>query len=232
MLSVLSLTASLLWSVTSSKTASKEGPLYDTIIAQKTIPPYSICMYDNMFHEYADTLGWDWKWLAAVAYIESRFNADAENPSGAFGLMQLMPKTAEAMGIDSLHRYDPYMSVRAAARLFKRLDTRFESVPMPDRVCFVLASYNAGHGHILDAIRLAKKHGANAQRWYGNVEFFLQMKNDPAYYNDTVCHNGRFSGLETVTFVKNVQKKYDEYSQLEDLYFSIQEPDTILIPKK
>lgn len=206
--------------------------LYDTIITQKSYPAYSISEFDDLFHEYADSLDWDWKWLAAVAYQESRFNPDAVNPSGASGLMQLMPKTAEAMGVDSLHRTDPRSNVKAASRLFKRLNRRFEEVPMPDRVCFVLASYNAGHGHILDAMRLAEKHGAMKDRWEGNVEYFLSMKNDPAFYNDSVCHNGRFSGLETIAFVKNVHEKYNEYTRLEGLNRSVHKADTLIVPHK
>ena len=243
LLSCIGLGACLLWSQGRQPAAEDDTAhadslntipkvLYDTIITQKSYPAYSISQYDDLFREYGDSLGWDWKWLAAVAYQESRFNADAVNPSGASGLMQLMPKTAEAMGVDSLHRTDPRASVRAAARLFKRLNRRFEEVPMPDRVCFVLASYNAGHGHILDAMRLAEKHGGMKNRWEGNVEYFLRMKNDPAFYNDSVCHNGRFSGLETIAFVKNVHEKYDEYSRLEGLYRSVHKADTVLVPRK
>ena len=243
MLSCIALAACLLWSQDHTPEAIGEETCidslalvpeiqYDTIITIKTYPAYSISEYDYLFREYADSLGWDWKWLAAVAYNESRFNADAVNPSGASGLMQLMPKTAEAMGVDSLHRTDPRASVRAATRLFKRLNRRFETVPMPDRICFVLASYNAGHGHILDAMRLAETHGGMKDRWEGNVEYFLRMKNDPAFYNDTVCHNGRFSGLETIAFVKKVHDKYNEYSQLEGLYRSVHKADTVLVPRK
>ena len=221
--------------ITQSADTIASAPIihYDTVIISKpAAPPYSISQYDPIFKHFGDSIGWDWKWLAAIAYTESHFNADAVNPSGAFGLMQLMPKTAADMGIDSLHRGDPYLSVRAAARLFKQLDTRFDSVSMPDRVCFVLASYNAGQGHVLDAMRLAEKHGSDKHRWYGSVEHYLTLKNEPEYYNDSVCHNGRFSGRETTMFVHNVWEKYKEYSRLEGLYDNVNTPDTLLVTGK
>ena len=204
---------------------------YDTIITQKPIPPYTISQYDPLFREYGDTLGWDWKWLAAVAYNESRFHAEAANPSGAAGLMQLMPRTAHAMGVDSLRLTDPRCSVQAAARLFKRLENNFSSVSMPDRVCLVLASYNAGKGHVLDAMRLAEKYSGMRTRWEGNVEYFMRMLNEPAFYNDTLCHNGRFRGRETIAFVRDVQSKFNEFTRLEKLYYSAHKPDTTYVPR-
>jgi membrane-bound lytic murein transglycosylase F len=239
LLSIVAFVACLLWSDGREYTVASDGSFrvvpkvhHDTIITQKEYPAFSISVYDDLFREYSDSLGWDWKWLAAVAYQESRFNADAVNPSGASGLMQLMPKTAEAMGVDSLHRTDPRASVRAASRLFERLNRRFNDVPMPDRVSFVLASYNAGHGHIQDAMRLTEKHGGMKNRWKGNVEYFLGKKSDPAFYKDSVCHYGRFSDGETIAFVKNVHDKYNEYSRLEALHRSVHKADTVLIPHK
>ena len=224
-----SLAACYMWD-RKTVTIETTPPVFDTIITQRPYPQYSISAYDNLFREYGDTIGWDWKWLAAIAFVESHFNPDAENESGASGLMQLMPKTAEAVGIDSLHRNDPRASVKGASILFKRLSDRFQSVPMPDRVCFVLASYNAGHGHVLDAMRLAEKYGSDKHLWYGSVDKFLRLKNEPQYYNDTICHNGKFTGIETTLFVEKVQTKYDEYSQLENLDKRIHHPDTILVP--
>ena len=47
-----------------------------------------------------------------------------------------------------------------------------------ERVKFVLASYNAGAGHILDAMRLAAKYGKNPQIWTQHVDYFLLHKMD------------------------------------------------------
>ena len=205
--------------------------LYDTVITPRKAPPFTISPYDRIFHRYADTLRWDWKWLAAVAYTESRFHADAVNASGATGLMQLMPSTATALGIDSLSLANPHENVRAAARLFKRLDKMFASSAMPDRACLVFAAYNAGAGHVIDAARLTDKYGGNRKQWYGNVEHFICMLNDPKYYNDPICVAGKFSAGETTRFVRNVFDKYIEYCRLEHLYNAVNHADTTLIPK-
>lgn len=206
--------------------------LCDTIIQLKAFPPYTISAYDDLFHEYGDSLGWDWKWLAAVASQESSFHADVVSPFGATGLMQVMPTTATAMGVDSLNLFDPRTNVMAASRLFKRLNSRFQDVPMPDRACFVFAAYNAGTGHIQDAMRLAETRGGMWDRWEGNVEYFLRKKNEPAFYNDSVCHSGRFSALETIAFVRKVHNQYNEYVRLENLYLSVHKADTIVIPRQ
>jgi len=206
--------------------------LYDTLISFRKAPPFTISPYDKTFRRFADTLRWDWKWLAAVAYTESRFHADAVNPSGASGLMQLMPRTAAAMGVDSLLLTNPHENVKAATRLFRRLDRMFASSAMPDRACLVLASYNAGAGHVLDATRLTDKYGGNRKQWYGNVEHFIRMLNDPKYYNDSVCTSGRFGAGETTRFVKNVFDKYMEYCRLEHLYNAVNHADTTFVPRK
>ena len=54
------------------------------------------------------------------AYIETggRFNPDASNPSGAKGLFQFMPRTAEDYGIGG-QEFDPVQSTRAAAALYQ-----------------------------------------------------------------------------------------------------------------
>ena len=186
--------------------------LYDTIISYPKVPPFTISAYDRIFRQYADSLQWDWKGLAAVAYIESRFHPEAVNPSGATGLMQLMPSTATAMGVDSLALTNPHENVKAAARLFKRLDKIFASSAMPDRACMVLAAYNAGAGHVREAAELAEQHGSNRKQWYGNVEHFVRSS-------------------ETTHFVRNVLDKYMEYCRLEHLYQSVNHPDTLIVPK-
>ena len=186
---------------------------YDTLITYHAAPPFTISSYDNIFRRYADSLRWDWKWLAAVAYTESRFHADAVNPSGATGLMQLMPRTAAALGVDSLSLTNPHENVKAAARLFKRLDKMFASSAMPDRACMVFAAYNAGAGHVSDAATLTAEYGGNRKQWFGNVEYFIRTS-------------------ETTRFVRNVFDKYIEYCRLEHLYNAVNHADTLIIPKK
>ena len=191
----------------------------DTLVVEDTIfPIFRISPYDSLFRTYADTIGWDWKMLAAVAYVESKFDTAATSSVGAMGLMQMMPQTARAMGVPEGMERDPGESVRAATDYFKYLSHLFRRVPENERRYFVLASYNAGFGHIQDAMRLAEKYGKNRHIWNENVETFLRLKNDSIYYTDSLCRNGRFSGIETTLFVRKVEHKYSEYRLREETF--------------
>ena len=58
--------------------------------------------YDDLIRQAADTLGWDWRLLAALVFRESKFDPKAKSWVGATGLMQLMPKTGKAYGVQPL----------------------------------------------------------------------------------------------------------------------------------
>ena len=192
----------------------------DTAVVADTVSIFRVSAYDSIFRAYADTIGWDWKMLAAVAYVESKFDTSAVSSVGARGLMQIMPQTARAMGIPEGMEHDPDESVRAAAAYFEYLSHLFRRVPEGERINFVLASYNAGFGHIQDAMRLASKYGKNRYVWNDNVESYLRLKNDSVYFTDSLCRNGRFNATETILFVRRVQHKYGEYRLREEMAMS------------
>ena len=83
--------------------------------------------------------GLDERMLAAVLYIESRFEHQSVSPAGAEGLGQLMPDTAAGLGVDPR---DPWQNVLCAARLLRADYAEFRS--WPD----TLAAYNAGSGAV------------------------------------------------------------------------------------
>lgn len=194
----------------------------DTLAVEVAEPIFRISPYDSLFRVYADTIGWDWKMLAAVAYVESKFDTAAVSAVGAQGLMQMMPRTARAMGVPEGMERDPNESVRAATDYFIYLSRIFRRVPENERMHFVLAAYNAGFGHIYDAMRLADKYGKDRHVWNDNVETYLRLKNDSVYYTDSVCRNGKFSGIETTLFVRKVQHKYSEYRLREEAFMQAQ----------
>ncbi len=173
-----------------------------------------ISEYDDVVKEIAAKHGWDWRLISAVIFHESRFKPDAESFGSAAGLMQLMPATAESFGITNIH--DPRQNIEGGVMLLNWLDEQMQSA-VPDsleRVKFVLASYNIGLAHVLDARRLAEKYGKNNQVWENNVDFFLKNKSAEKYVNDPVVKYGYARGEEAYNFVHRVMGTYEHYRNL------------------
>ena len=166
--------------------------------------------YDRILRQESEKINWDWRLLVSMIYQESRFKEMAVSHKGAFGLMQLMPLTAEYLGVDM--NSSPEENIKAGVRFIKWLDDRFRNkiADENERIKFVLAAYNIGYGHIFDAIRLAEKNGIDAQKW-DNVEVYLLKKSQPEYYNDPVVRNGYCKGLETTSYVKEIMNRYEQY---------------------
>jgi len=192
------------------------GPKPDSIKVDTlaVTPPGGISPYDNVFKQYAQELGWDWRLLAAIAFSESGFDPNATSWMGARGLMQVMPKTARSFGVKEEDLSNPEVSVRVASKILKELDGIMRNrTGAGDRIKFVLAAYNAGSGHVTDAIALARKYELNPRVWSENVEQAMLWKMDPEYYNDSVCSNGYCRGTEPVDYVVKVLNCYDNYKK-------------------
>jgi membrane-bound lytic murein transglycosylase F len=184
------------------------------VVNQVRIPRGSISPYDRLFKRYAKQLGWRWQLLASQAYHESNFDANCVSWSGASGLMQLMPSTAEHYGVDKSEIFDPEHNIEAAVQYIKMLNMTFHEIANKDeRVKFILASYHSGPGHVLDAMALAKKYGKNDHLWAGNVEKFLRLKSQAQYYNDEVCKNGYFNAKLTTRYVSDVMRSFESYQK-------------------
>ena len=192
------------------------GPKPDSVKVDTlaVTPPGGISPYDQVFKQYAKEMGWDWRLLAAIAYSESGFDPNATSWMGARGLMQVMPKTAQSFGVAESDLGNPEVSVRVASKILKELDGIMRSrTGSADRIKFVLAAYNAGSGHVTDAIALARKYELDPRVWSENVEQAMLWKMDPEYYNDSVCTNGYCRGTEPVDYVVKVLNCYENYKK-------------------
>ncbi|MGL4611990.1 MAG: lytic transglycosylase domain-containing protein [Trueperaceae bacterium] len=78
--------------------------------------------------------------LQALVYQESRYCTDALSPKGAIGLGQLMPGTAQALGVDP---YNPEENLYGAATYLKQQWETFGNWEL------ALAAYNAGPGAVI-----------------------------------------------------------------------------------
>lgn len=176
------------------------SPLPSPTILQGAISPY-----DEIFMQEAKRLGWHWTYLAAIAFTESRFIPDIVARSGARGLMGVMPATGRAYGVSSDQLLDPLTAVRVAVDCLRDNEKSFSNIrDTHERECFTLAAYNAGYGHVLDAMRLARKYSAPDSVWDGGVREYLLLKSTPKYFNDPVVKYGYVRGSETVKYVDNI----------------------------
>ena len=179
-----------------------------------SIPLGAISPFDKHLKVYSSQIGWDWRLVASLMYQESRFDPLAHSRSGAYGLMQMMPQTLRRYGLDSMSVAE--QQIRAGIKYLRVMEKLFlKSVPDQDeRVKFVLASYNIGAGHILDAQRLAKHFGKDPSVWDGNVDTCLLMKANPKVFSLPEVRNGYCRGKETFAFVREVMDRYRHYTNI------------------
>jgi len=181
-----------------------------------TVKPGAISPFDSLFKIYAPQLGWDWRMLASIAYHESHFNPQAQSWSGAYGLMQLMPQTAIRFGCTSTPSAE--CSIQAASKYIKYLIALWaKRVPNEkERTKFILASYNIGQGHIIDAQNLARELGMTDTLWEGNVAEALLLKQQEKYYTMKCVKHGYCSAREPFIFVQKILGTFELYRSAND----------------
>jgi membrane-bound lytic murein transglycosylase F len=162
--------------------------------------------------KYAAEIGWDWRLLASQGFSESRFDTTVVSWAGARGIMQIMPSTARAFGLEADRIANPEANIATAVKILKSLNRSLQKYVPDDveRQKFIVAAYNSGIAHVYDAIALAQKYGKNPQLWDGNVAETILMKSKPEFYNDSVCKYGYFRGKQTVIYVAQVMNFYEK----------------------
>ncbi|MDZ7737963.1 MAG: transporter substrate-binding domain-containing protein [Bacteroidales bacterium] len=175
-----------------------------------------ISRWDEYFRKYSDSINWDWRLLASLVLQESRFEPDVRSWAGAYGLMQLMPSTGRQFGIDVYS--SPENNIRAGVKYIDWLQDMFEDkvADENERLKFILAAYNVGPGHVLDARQLARKYGRDPEVWDNNVAYYLLRKSDPEFYHDPVVEHGFCRGEEPYNYVIEVLDRYEHYANFLD----------------
>lgn len=96
---------------------------------------------DAIFEEAAAKYGVDANLLKAIGKAESNFDASAVSSAGAMGVMQLMPGTAQSLGVSNA--YDARENIMGGASYIAGLLNQYNG----DRE-LALAAYNAGSGNV------------------------------------------------------------------------------------
>ena len=173
-----------------------------------------ISKYDKEIKQHSKMINWDWRLVASLIYQESQFHPELRGWSGAFGIMQMMPETARKFGVNPKSSVSD--QIKAGLKLKMHID-KFLPAEIKDpeeRIKFILASYNAGVYHVLDARNLARKYGKNPNIWSDNVDYYMKLKSKPKYYNDAVVKYGYSRGKETYDFVVEILERYNHYKNI------------------
>jgi len=154
--------------------------------------------YVEFFKRYAAEYNFDYLMLAAQGYQESLLDQSKRNPTGAVGIMQVIPKNAAANPINVPNVTNAEDNIHAGVKILRNIaDTYFNdpNIDALDKTLFTFASYNAGPNRIARLRKKAQTDGLDSSKWFGNVE--LEVAQD--------------IGQETVTYVSNIYKYYVAY---------------------
>lgn len=127
-----------------SATQTSSVSAFDNILSEETakLSDHSTTKsLDDIFKEAAEKYNVSEDLLKAIGYHESRFQTDAVSSAGAIGVMQLMPSTAEYLGVEDPS--DPYQNIMGAAKLLGKLSDMYDG-----NQSLMLAAYNAGSGNV------------------------------------------------------------------------------------
>lgn len=110
-------------------------------VQARKLDPERLRAFDAHIREAARLYQLPEAFIRAIVMVESNFSPDAVSVDGAVGLMQLMPNTAQSMGV--LDAFDPRQNVLGGTRYLRLLANRFNG-----DLVLTVAAYNAGEGAI------------------------------------------------------------------------------------
>lgn len=128
---------------------------------------------DNLVKEFGDVItrecnyyDLDWRMILAIVRQESYFNAYAKSHAGAYGLMQIMPKTGQ--GLENTLKLEEHQTPKnnliAGIYYYATLVSQFREFG-EDKYKFALAAYNAGLGRVIDAMTITAYLDKDYKSW-------------------------------------------------------------------
>jgi len=181
------------------------------VIASRLQSGSELSPYDDIVKSNVTEYNFDWRLIISQMYQESRFDPLASNPTGAKGLMQMLPRTAKELGVTNLT--EPEQAISSGIKYLNWTRDRFsKNLPVQEQIFFSLASYNAGFGHVKDAQRLARQLGLRDDKWFNHVEKAMLLLQKRQYYKK--ARFGYVRGSEPVNYVRNIHQRYLSYIQI------------------
>jgi len=152
----------------------------------------------DVFRTFGEQYGFDFLMITAQGYQESRLDQSARSPTGAIGIMQMLPSTAADPNVGISDITNVQNNIHAGVKYLDFIRNRYFNDPGMDRynrTLFALASYNAGPARVAKLRESAEKRGYDPNVWFDNVEIIASEE----------------IGNETVQYVANIVKYYVVY---------------------
>ncbi len=184
---------------------------------------------DNLVRELGDVIkkecdlyNIDWRLILAIIRQESYFNANARSHAGAFGLMQLMPRTGESLQntLELENTKDPRNNLIAGIYYYAALTSQFREFG-DEKYKFALAAYNAGIGRVIDAMTITAYFGKDYKQWDNVKEAypFLSSKEDSIHAlvwpeSQRPPYGSLDNWKEPYNYVNSIMFYYDAYKNM------------------
>jgi len=183
---------------------------------------------DEILAEYGDVIKQecsyyklDWRLILSIIKQESAFISDAVSHAGAYGFMQIMPKTGSLLEsqLNIEEHTSPKNNLIAGIYYYATLVGRYDGAGIPNKYKFALAGYNAGSGHVEDAMTLAYYANKNYLDWEIVKEYMklLAPGNDSLHQAVWKSRppNGVFANWkEPYHYVDNIIYYWGEYKRI------------------
>lgn len=183
---------------------------------------------DQILEQYGDIIleeckyyNLDWRLVLAMIRQESAFTSDAVSHAGAYGFMQIMPRTGsmleQTLNLDE-HR-SPANNLKAGIYYYAMLVGRFYGTGDTNMYKFALASYNAGSGHVEDAMSMAYYFNQDYKDWDIVKEYMklLAPGNDSLHqlvWSSRPPHGVFANWKEPYNYVENISWYWTQYRKL------------------
>ena len=155
----------------------------------------------RQFEVYGEKYGVDYLLMAAQGYQESGLDQSVRGPSGAIGVMQILPATATELAVGDVTELEH--NIHAGVKYFRfMMDEFFRGEPMDDlnKGLMTLAAYSCGPGRIRQLRQETAARGLDPNLWFGNVERVTAER----------------LGRDSVAYVSNIYKYYVAYTLVMD----------------